>query len=59
MNPKLLLLFGSALLYSAAVVNEANELGLWHTTALKATIYSFLGRRAALGPGAGVLCSQP
>jgi hypothetical protein len=48
MHPKLLLLFGSALLYSAAVVYAANELGLWHTTALKATIYSFFGTAIVL-----------
>jgi len=46
--PKLLLLFGSALLYSAAVVYAANELGAWHTTALKATIYWFLGTAVVL-----------
>lgn len=48
MNPKLLLLFGSALLYSTAVVYAANELGMWHTTAFKATIYSFLGTAIVL-----------
>ncbi|MEJ7792031.1 MAG: hypothetical protein WKF65_08690 [Gaiellaceae bacterium] len=48
MSPKLLLLFGSALLYSAVVVYGASELGLWHTSALTATIYWFLGTGVVL-----------
>jgi hypothetical protein len=40
---KLTILFGSAALYSAAVVLLAKKLGLWHTTALKETIYWFVG----------------
>jgi len=42
-SPKLLVLFGSALVYSALVVYGAHRLGAWHTTALKATIYWFVG----------------
>jgi hypothetical protein len=38
---KLLLLFGSALLYSGLIVWGAKEIGLWHENALKATIYWF------------------
>jgi hypothetical protein len=49
---KLRLLFGSALLYSAALVYAASELGLWHVTALKATIYWFLGTAVALAGAA-------
>ncbi len=45
---KLLSLFGMALLYSAAVVYSACELGLWHTGALKSTIYWFLGTTVVL-----------
>lgn len=48
LQPKLLLRFGSALLYSAAVVYAAEEVGLWHTTALKATIYWFFGTGVVL-----------
>lgn len=40
---KLLLLFGSVLVYSAALVYGASQLGVWHTSALKATIYWFIG----------------
>lgn len=48
MHPKLLLLFGSALLCSAAFVYGAKEVGLWHSSALKATIYWFLGTAVVL-----------
>jgi hypothetical protein len=48
LHPKPLLLFGSALAYSAAVVSAAHELGLWHPTALKATIYWFVGTAIVL-----------
>src|SRR5512132_269462 len=41
--PKLLLLFGSAAAYSAAIVLLADRLGLWHTTSLKDTVYWFVG----------------
>jgi hypothetical protein len=40
---KLLLLFGSAALYSALVVLLAAKLGFWHTSALRETVYWFLG----------------
>ena len=48
LHPKLLLLFGSALVYSAAVVYVAAELGLWHTPALKVTVYWLLGTAIVL-----------
>jgi hypothetical protein len=41
--PKLLLLFGSAAAYSAAIVLLADRFGLWHTTSLKETVDWFLG----------------
>lgn len=40
-KPKLLLLFGSAALYCATTIFLAKEAGLWHTTALKETVYWF------------------
>lgn len=49
---KLLLLFGSALIYSAALVYAASELGMWHMTTLKATIYWFLGSALVLAGAA-------
>jgi uncharacterized membrane protein len=42
-HPKLLLLFGSAALYSAGLVYAANEAHLWHSAALKETVYWFVG----------------
>lgn len=45
---KLLLLFGSALVYTAAVVIVAREMGGWHTPALKVTIYWFIGTAIVL-----------
>ncbi len=42
-HPKLLLLFGSALMYVAGIVAIASRLGLWHASSLKATIYWFAG----------------
>jgi hypothetical protein len=41
--PKLLLLFGSTALYSAGLVLVGAKIGVWHTTALKETIYWFVG----------------
>jgi len=41
--PRLVLLFGSALTYSAGLVYLAWRLGVWHTAALKETIYWFFG----------------
>jgi hypothetical protein len=40
---KLLLVFGSVLVYTVILVYAARALDLWHTDALKATIYWFLG----------------
>jgi hypothetical protein len=45
---KLLLLFGSVLVYSGALVYGASQLGVWHTSALKATIYWFIGTAVVL-----------
>jgi hypothetical protein len=42
-RPKLVLLYGSALGYAALLVYAAAQLGLWHATALKATVYWFVG----------------
>jgi hypothetical protein len=48
MVPKLLALFGSAALYSAGLVLLAERIGLWHTTALKETVYWFIGSAVIL-----------
>src|SRR6202165_2365703 len=40
---KLIFVFGSAAAYAALVVLAAERLGLWHTTALRETIYWFGG----------------
>jgi hypothetical protein len=48
LHPKLVLLFGSALVYSTLLVYAASDLGLWHTTTLKATAYWFLGTAVVL-----------
>lgn len=40
---KLLVLFGSAALYSGLIVYGAKEIGLWHTGATKPTVYWFIG----------------
>lgn len=50
--PKLVLLFGSAALYSASIVLAGDRIGLWHTTALKETIYWFVGCGVVLVGGA-------
>ena len=47
-SPKLLLLFGSAALYSSALVVVAKEAGLWQTTTAKATVYWFFGTAVIL-----------
>ncbi len=47
-QPKLLLLFGAALLYVVGVVAGASRLGLWHASSLKATIYWFGGTAIVL-----------
>jgi hypothetical protein len=49
---KLLLLFGSALVYTAAVVYAAARFGLWHAAALKETVYWFFGAGVVLVGGA-------
>jgi hypothetical protein len=52
LHPKLLLLFGSALACSAIVLYAAAELGLWHTPALKVTVYWFVGTAIVLAGSA-------
>jgi hypothetical protein len=47
-----LLLFGLALVYSAAIVFAASELGLWHAPALKVTVYWFVGTAIVLAGNA-------
>jgi hypothetical protein len=47
-SPKLLLLFGSAALYCATLLFLANAPEFWHSTALKATVYWFLGTGVVL-----------
>jgi hypothetical protein len=42
-QPKLVLLFGSAALYCAGLVLLAIKAGLWHTTAVNETVYWFIG----------------
>jgi hypothetical protein len=42
-TPELLVLFGSAAAYSAAIVLLADRLGLWHRASLKETVYWFVG----------------
>jgi hypothetical protein len=49
---KLLLLFGSALAYCAAIVYAAHEVGLWHEPALKVTVYWFVGTAIILAGNA-------
>lgn len=43
LHPKLLLLVGSAALYSTALVYAAAETHFWHSAALKETVYWFVG----------------
>jgi hypothetical protein len=50
--PKLLLLFGSAALYSIGNVLVGESIGIWHTTSLKDTIYWFVGSAVVLVAGA-------
>jgi hypothetical protein len=45
---KLLALYGTAAAYGAALVYAAQQIGLWHTSALKATIYWFIGAAVVL-----------
>jgi hypothetical protein len=46
--PKLSLLWALAAVYSAGLVFAAYAGGLWHTTAIKETVYWFLGTAAVL-----------
>lgn len=48
LTPKLLLLFGTVLAYCAGLVLLAWWLGVWHTTALKETVYWFFGTGVVL-----------
>ena len=48
MIPKLAWLVGLAALYSAGLVLLAERIGLWHTTALKETVYWFIGSAVIL-----------
>lgn len=48
LRAKVLLVFGSTLLYCALVVYGAEELGLWHESAVKATLYWFIGTGVVL-----------
>jgi hypothetical protein len=50
--PKLLLLFGSAALYSMGIVLVGESIGIWHTTSLKETVYWFAGSAVVLIGGA-------
>src|SRR5438046_5776950 len=45
---KLLLLFGAAAVYSGGLVFFGNEVGLWHRSATKTTIYWFFGTAVIL-----------
>ena len=47
-SPKLLLLFGSAAAYVAALIFLGSAVGLWETSATKATVYWFFGTGAIL-----------
>lgn len=51
-SPKLLLLFGSAALYSAGVVYALARMDLWHMSSLKETIYWFVGTGVVLAGSA-------
>jgi hypothetical protein len=48
LHPKLVLLYGSALGYASLLVYGAHKVGLWHTTAVKATAYWFAGTAIVL-----------
>ena len=49
---KLVFLFGTAAAYCAGLVLAANKLALWHTTAIKATVYWFFGTGVVLAASA-------
>jgi hypothetical protein len=48
LRAKLLLLFGSTALYCAVLVVAGMEVGLWHTSSIKPTIYWFFGTAIVL-----------
>jgi hypothetical protein len=48
LHPKLALLFASALVYTLLVLYAAREVGLWHTSSLKTTVYWFVGTALVL-----------
>lgn len=50
--PKLLLTWVAAATYAAALVFAAHAAGFWHTTAIKETVYWFVGTAAVLTAGA-------
>jgi hypothetical protein len=52
-------LFGSALVSSTLLVYAAKEARLWHTTALKATVYWFVGTAVVLIADAVTRASLP
>lgn len=52
LHPKLVLLYSSATLYCALVVVAAKEIGAWHTSSLKATLYWFVGTAIILAADA-------
>jgi hypothetical protein len=56
---KLVFLFGTAAAYCGALVLAANKLGLWHTSAIKATIYWFFGTGVVLVGSAVTGCDHP
>jgi hypothetical protein len=43
LKPPLLFLFGGAAVYCAGILAAASELGAWHTSAAKETVYWFIG----------------
>jgi hypothetical protein len=56
---KLVFLCGTAAAYCAALVLAANKLGLWQTSAIKATIYWFFGTGVVLVGSAVTGCDGP
>lgn len=48
LHVKLLLLLGSALVYVTTLIYVANSVGVWHLSALKATIYWYVGTAVVL-----------
>jgi len=52
LHPRIVLLFGAAALYSAGIIYAASTATLWHSGALKETIYWFVGTATVLIGGA-------